>query len=588
MKINTLIIPALLVTIVAAVHQPAAAQKRKKNEAAPSASIREREAEFYFTEGEKFFILEDFAKALVYYQKALELNPDNGTVHYKIAEVLAMSNKSDDLLKASISIEQALKFDRKNKFFYLLAANIYNSRTQYDKAAQAYEMMLSEIPGTEEYLYELAVVYQYDQKPEEAIKIYNRAESIFGINESSSLQKQKLFFDQGRIREGLLEGEKLAQAFPDEEQYAVGYAEALSQHNQPTQAITVLEKFMAANHVAPSACMLLAGLYRDTNQESKARELLLKVFDDPEVEITSKLIVLGTYNEELNQNKARNTTDQEKQHFALMLFDKLVKEYPHEPNVHIIGGDLFLSLGKNTESQAEYLRAIQLGEVNYEVWQNLLYIETQLEEYEKVIQHAERALEYFPNQAMLYYFNGFAYLQKRRYREAATSLEQAKRLAASNASLTYEINGLLGDAYNGTRDYEKSDKAYDDALSYNANNENILNNYSFYLALRKANLEKAEKMAAFLVKNHPTNATYLDTYAWVLFAREKYKEARKVIERTLTSATPNPVHLEHYGDILFKLGEVDEAVKQWERARSLQHATNELLNKKIANRKIYE
>ncbi len=154
--------------------------------------------------------------------------------------------------------------------------------------------------------------------------------------------------------------------------------------------------------------------------------------------------------------------------------------------------------------------------------------------------------------------------------------------------MTSEINGLLGDAYNASKEYEKSDKAYDEALATNANNDAILNNYSYYLALRKANLEKAEKMASQLIRNNPDNATYLDTYAWVLFVREKYKDARKAIEKAIGTGLASATHFEHYGDILFKLGDVENAVKQWEKAKNMLTTSSETLNKKIANRRIYE
>jgi Tfp pilus assembly protein PilF len=137
-------------------------------------------------------------------------------------------------------------------------------------------------------------------------------------------------------------------------------------------------------------------------------------------------------------------------------------------------------------------------------------------------------------------------------------------------------------------EYDKSDKAYDEALGFNPNNDVILNNYSYFLAIRKSNLEKAEKMAAQLVKNNPQNATYLDTYAWVLFVREKYKEAKKIIEKAINTGMANATHIEHYGDILFKLGDVENAVTQWEKAKGMLSTSSEILNKKIANRKIYE
>ena len=277
----------------------------------------------------------------------------------------------------------------------------------------------------------------------------------------------------------------------------------------------------------------------------------------------------------------------EKETFAVNLYEKLKAGYPQEASVHIIGGDLYLSMGKNREAQSEYLKAVETGAVNFEVYENLLFLEVRLEQWDQVIKHAEEALEIFPNQSMIHYFNGFANLSKRRYSEAIASFEQAKRLSASNAALKSEINSLLGDAYNATKEYAKSDKTYEEALAFNPNNQTVLNNYSYYLALRKENLEKAEKMSSVLIKNHPENPTFLDTYAWVLFTREKYKEAKKIMERAISTGKAAATHFEHYGDILYKLGDIDGAVRQWEKARGL-NANSETLNKKIANKKIYE
>ena len=563
------------------------AQKRKKSEPVQASGSKLREAEFYFTEGEKFFILEDYAKALMYYQRTLELTPDNATVHYKIAEVLMTSNRQDDMLRASLSIENTLRLEKKNKYFYLLAANIYSSLTRFDKAAEVYETMVKEIDGTAEYLYELAAVYQYANRVNEAIDTYDRAESILGLNEISSLQKQRLLIEQGKVKEGIAEGEKLVKAFPHEERYVMGFTEVLSQKGYRTEAIQYLEKFVAENPEAVNTKMLLAGYYRDNNEEQKARPLLLNLFDHPDVDLNRKVIVLGTYNTELSQARVKGIHDADKEKFAITLFEKMVVHHPEEANVHILGGDLFLTAGRSNEAQQEYLKAITIGDVNYEVYENLLYLETQAEQFDKVITHAETATELFPNQPMLYYYNGFALVKKRQFNEAVQVLEQAKRVASSNVNLVAEINAQLGEAFNGLRQFEKSDKAFEDALAVNANNLVVLNNYSYFLALRKENLEKAEKMSAALIKNNPENATFLDTHAWVLYSRSKFKEAKKIIERAVSSGNASATHFEHYGDILFKLGDVDGAVAQWEKARGM-NANNEVLNRKISTRKIYE
>jgi tetratricopeptide (TPR) repeat protein len=571
------------------IQSPVYAQKKKKESEDSAKGLRLREAEFYFTEGEKFFILEDYAKALLYYQRAMEINPENATIHYKVAEVLSRSNKQEDLSKAASSIEHALRLQESNKYFYLLAAGIYNGMAKFEKAAETYENMIRQVKGTDEYLYELAAVYQYANKQEDAIKTYSRAENIFGVNETSSLQKARLYLEAGKTKEALVEGEKLVNAFPDETRFIMAFTEMLSQKGLRAEAIQYLEKFTSNNPSEGNAKILLAGFYRDNKQEEKARPMLLQLFDDPSVETSSKIIILGAYNNELHQNKTKGISDPDKEGFALSLFQKLEKNAADSANtnIHVIGGDLYLSLGKNREAQREYMKAVEGDDVSFEVWENLLFLETQLEQWDNVTKHAETALELYPNQAMIYYFNGFANMRKHQYRDAIGSLEQAKRLSSSNASLVSEINALLGDAYNATKEYAKSDKAYDDALLFNPDNYSVMNNYSFYLALRKENLEKAEKLSASLIKNNPDNPTFLDTHAWVLYVRQKYKEAKKVIERAISTGKANATHFEHYGDILYQLGEVDNAVKQWEKARGL-NAKSEILNKKIANRKIYE
>jgi tetratricopeptide (TPR) repeat protein len=397
----------------------------------------------------------------------------------------------------------------------------------------------------------------------------------------------RILIENGKLKEGIAEGEKLLQAFPGEERYVMAFSEILSQKGYRADAIKHLEKFTQENKDAGNARMLLAGMYRDNKQEEKARPLLLDLFDDSSIELSSKVIIMASYNGELNQNRAKKISDPDKEAFALQLFEKLNNQNSGNSSVHVIGGDLYLALGKNREAVKHYTQALETGDVNYEVWQNLLYLEVQMEQFGDVIKHADQALELFPNQGMLHYFHGFANLRKRQYQEAIASLEQAKRLTQSDSNFMSDINNMLGDAYNSTKAYDKSDKAYDEALVLNPDNYTALNNYSYYLAIRKSNLEKAEKMSAQLAKNNPDNPTFLDTYAWVLYTREKFKEARKVIERAISTGNANATHFEHYGDILFKLGDVNAAVEQWQKARGM-NANSEILNKKIANRKMYE
>jgi len=582
-KFHLYIILATIQLVVAVT--PAYSQKRKSLPESTTTDARLREAEFFFTEAEKYFILEDYAKALVYFQRVADLNPTNATVHYKMAEVLAKGTKEEDLQKAEQSIALALKYEKKNKYFYLLASNIYAGLGQFEKATEALETMMKEVKGTDDYLFELAALYLYDKKEADALKVYNRAEEIMGVNEVSSLQKQRIYLEKGKVAEAIAEGEKLLLAFPDEERFVLGFAETLSQNGQRSKAIQYVENFIKDHPEAGNSKMMLAGFYKDDGQEQKSRNYVLEVFDDPEVDISSKVLMMGTYNNTLAQNKSKKINDPELESFVLKLFQKLESNYALDPNVHLVGGDLFMTLEKDDLAKNEYLKAVRNGSASFEAWQNLLYLETQTNEIDSLIVHSEEALELFPNQAMVHYFNGYAHLRKKHYREASYSLEQAKKLSASSPSFVSELNAMLGDCYHGAKEYAKSDQAYDQALLFNPDNDVVLNNYSYYLSLRKENLEKAEKMSSQLVKNFPDNASYLDTHAWVLYARQKYKEAKKVIEKAIQGGQATATHFEHYGDILFQLGDIDNAVVQWQKAKQ-KEGGNASLDKKISNRKL--
>lgn len=564
---------------------PAMAQKdRKKKTESVSAAARLQEAEYYFAEGEKFFILGDYAKALLYFQRVHELNPANATVNFKIAEIYFKSSKPEDHLRAAVSAERAIALDKSNKYFYLLASNIYAQLNQFDKAANTLEILLREVKGTEDYLYELAALYRVSNRPEDALKTYTRAEQALGITETAAFQKIQLLLELKRPEEAEREASRFLEHFPEEERNVLAVAEIFSRQGQTDKAIRYAERFLSKHPEAGSTRMLLAGFYRDSGQEAKARDLVARLMGDATVEVGSKLLMLGTYHAFLNQQKQSGKNDVALESFVRDMAQQLRAAHSGHADVHLLAGDVLMTLRQPQEASEEYRKAIRLGAASYEAWQNLLYLELQTNQLDSLLAHSEEALELFPNQGNVYYFNGYANFIKKRYREATYALEQAKRLSGSNKALAQDINALLGDAYNATREYAKSDQAYQEVLAANPENDFVLNNYSYYLALRQEKLDLAEKMAAQLIKRHPTNNTYLDTYAWVLYMAGKYKEARKTMEIVMRSNETNATYHEHYGDILFKLGEEDKAVEQWRKAKSM--GGDENLDRKIANRKI--
>ena len=95
-------------------------------------------------------------------------------------------------------------------------------------------------------------------------------------------------------------------------------------------------------------------------------------------------------------------------------------------------------------------------------------------------------------------------------------------------------------------------------------------------------------MSGKLVTQHPDNATYLDTYAWVLYKLKDYEGARKYLEKALTVSSDATV-IEHYGDVLYQLGDKEKALQQWIRAKEKgEGEASEFITKKIKDKKLYE
>jgi tetratricopeptide (TPR) repeat protein len=560
-----------------------ASGQRKKGTESASSNETLRESERLFTEAEKFLILEDYAKALMYFQRSLELFPGNAAAHFKVAEILARSEKQEELSRGAASLENALRFEKDNKYYYLLGVQIYSTMGNLSRTVEMYEMMLSNVKDSEEYLFELAAVHMYNQQPDQALKVYTRAELHFGVNEISSLQKQRIFFEQGKAKEAVAEGDKLMAAYPDENRFIMAYAETLSQYGKTDVAIEKLEAYLEGHPDASAVKMLLAGFYQEAGQPARSLPIIQSIIEDPELELNSKLIVMSSL-----QGQTGAGVSSADQDFMFGLLTTLLRLHPEEPRVMFLAGDMYVGAGRKLEALGYYRAGRHSSETTYEVWQNLLLLESELGEFDSLLVHADEALELYPNQGMVYYLQGFAYLRKYNHKKAAVSLETARKMSASNNALTAQINAMLGDAYYGSREYAKSDAAFEAALALNPNDEIVLNNYSYYLALRKEKLDRADRMASQLARDHPDQSAYLDTYAWVLFAQEKYKEAQKVMERVLTLPGVNATHFEHYGDILFKLGRIDDAVKYWTSARDSPGSKSDLLNKKITDRRYYE
>ncbi len=552
--------------------------KKKKQNRSDQSVIQPSQAEIesLLIEGMKYFILEDYEEALSYFQKAKDISPEQASIHYKIAETYA---RTGNFSQAELYAKKAYELDQENLYYYLLLAKVYAEQQKYDEALRAYQLLIDSEVGSEEYYYEMANIYLKQKDYEKAIDSYNQVEKSYGISESVILRKQQIYLSLNQIEEAIKEGEKLVQADPDEPRHLISLSELLIANGQHSEALEILTEAQATQSFDPRVYLLLARIYQTEGDETKSMEQLQIAFANAELPAEEKIdLVIGYM-----QDSEASGPDQK----LAKLVETVIQTHPYNARAHTLYGDILIMSSKREQALENYVRATELdGSTEVKVWQQILRLATEQKKNEMVLKYAEKALELYPNQASFWFYNAVGFLSQKQYDEALVACDEGRRLAFNDPELLLQFQVLQGDAYHGLGDYGKSDAAYEKALEQQPDLAEALNNYSYNLALRKEKLDKAKKMAARLVQKHPENASFLDTYGWVLYQSKDYKKSLELLEKATQNSSSGTI-LEHYGDVLFKLGETEKALEQWKKARE-QGGVSDLIDKKIANKNLYE
>jgi len=554
-----------------------AAASNAPRPAAPALSAKDKEvSEALFVDGVKYVTLEDYPKALDRLLKAYALSPDNAAINYKIAEANLLSGNLRD---ATNYAQAAVQLDPKNAYYYLLLAQAQASQKQYDAATATYASLVRDVPGSGNYLFQLADLYLAQNKLPEALSTLDKAQQQFGTLDEISFKRQQIYLRQNNLPLALKEGESLIANNPTEPRYVLAQAEMYASNSRLPEAIRMAEQALRLDPDNPQARLILAEVYRQQNQPQESQKQLKLAFESPALDIDQQVRILAGYLKQLPDDKLNA--------LALDLAAATVRSHPKEAKAYSVAGDVQTLTGKKREARNTYLKALRFDNSKYQLWQQVVLLDAELNQTDSLLVHSDRALELFPNQAQLWFFNGVGHSLKQQPRQAAAALEHGRKLAAGNQELQAQFDAQLGDAYHELKDNAKSDAAYESALAAEPNNYGALNNYSYYLSLRGEKLEKAKEMSGRTVKQFPDNDTYLDTYAWILYKLKDYAGARASLEHALKT-TKDAAVIEHYGDVLWQLGQHPQAVAEWQRARKAGPGASPLLDRKIKDQKLYE
>ena len=521
----------------------------------------------------------DLANALQSIEETLEKYPNGAEVYYAKSLLYAQARNFDVALPAA---EEAVKIAPENIIYNNHLLELYKSKGDFASAVELLDEFIKKQPNNPQVYREKIMMQHAGKKSEDALKTYEETKAKFGETDTLDVLKAEILMDMDRAREA---NEVLQQwrkkKSPIRQVYS-SLSYILLDEKKPKEALTVLDEGLATTK-DDLLYLDMADANMALKKGSQAFENIKKAFQSDAVTFIDKHRVMMNL---VNNNK--DFTKDQLQDLA----NSLLLKHPRMPDSHMFKGDILWMRGDLDQAKSLYLTTVSMNPQHVDAWRKLINVELAQNKLDEAIVDGKEALSHNPNNVIITYFVGVAYMMKKDTDNARLFLERALDQSANeNDFVKSMIYGGLGDLYHEIKMVSASEVAYDEAIKLDSNNVTVMNNAAYYLSLQKKDLDKAAAYAKKANELEPNSGTFQDTYAWVLFQQGKYQEALVWIEKAIKNSEPSGVLYDHYGDILIKLGKTKEALKQWEKAMTFSEGSaldKEKLKQKISEKKYIE
>ncbi len=511
------------------------------------------------------------------FNKVIQIDPLNDASLYELAII---KKEKNNYSQAQQLLERAVTINQDNEYYWLALADCYEKGNDINKLENVFNELIRINPDKPDYYFDKANAYFIQKRYDEALKVYDQLEQLTGPSDDLLANRQKIYLKQGKVDVAAQQLQGMINTNPSQIKYYLFLSELYNANNLSDKAVKVLQTAEKINSNNGLVHLALADIYRDKKDYQASFNELKLAFAIPDIFIDQKIKIILGYLPQFPDPNAKAS--------ALELSRILTATHPDDAKAFAVYGDMLMQNERLRDAKEAYKRSIVLNDQVYEVQEQLVRIELGDNDTDGAIKDGENALSFFPNQAWMNYLVGVAWLIKKDYNKAVSYIKNATSLELQDKELLAQSFSSLGDCYHDLKDNKNSDEAYEKALSFNPDNAFTLNNYAYYLSLRGEQLEKAAKMSKRSNDLQPNNASFEDTYAWILFKQKDYSGAKLWIEKALTDdKDKSGVKSEHFGDIMFYLGNVDAAVENWKKAKA-NGDNSPLLERKINERKYIE
>lgn len=518
-----------------------------------------RKFDYFFLEALRMKQKGEYDAAFQLYSHCLDIYPQSAAVLYELSQFYMFLGQEEKGEKALID---ASRSDDNNFWYKQTLASYYQSKQNWIKAISVYEDMAQIFPGRLEPLLSLTDLYNRTKSYDNLINVLGRIEELDGKSEQISMEKFSAYLQLGNMGMAFSEIQSLVDEYPYDMRYRTVLGDVYMSNNKMEEAYKVYNDILDEDPDYAPAMVALASYYQKTGQDSLYSLQLDSILINTNVETRLKLDLMRQMILKSEQ------TDKDSTHI-IRLFENILKYKQPNADIPMLYAQYLITKKMEKESVPVLNTVLSLDPENKPARLQLLSYAINDNNLDEVIRVATPAIEYSPDAMEFYYYLGLAHYQKD---ETEKALEVFKKGVLqinekSDKGLASDFYSILGDLYHSHEMKAEAYAAYDSSLVYNPKNINTLNNYAFFLSEERRDLDKAEEMSFITIKAEPENSTYLDTYAWILFEKGRYTEARIYIEQALKNGgDKSQLIVEHCGDIYYKAGDKEKALEFWKKA----------------------
>lgn len=503
---------------------------------------------------------------------AYDICPDAPEVLYDLA-LYRLALRQDSL--AERLFVRAAALDPQNTYYKEALASFYLQRRRTEEALPQLETLATLQPKRTDVLSQLVTIYSNLDRPADAIRTLDRIELLDGKMASVSYRKFALYKSMEKEQEAFAELESLCEEYPHEMSYRLAIGDQLLTAGRIDEAEKVYDEVRRTEPDNLGLKLSMLELYRQTEQDSLFRTTRDSLLYAPKTESDTRAALLRDLisSEMKDDSIGRQRVEQ--------AFARLDEAFPQDLALLQLRAAYLATYDKSNDSAfvAVMDRVNELEPANTQALFYLIQYYAEHQDFEHLENICRRAVLTHPEELLCHYFLGVALYQQDKKREALAAFRAGivQKNEDSRPAMVADLYSVMGDILHEMGSEREAYAAYDSCLVYQDDNVQCLNNYAYYLSLQETDLDRAEEMSYRTIRLQPNNKTYLDTYAWILFMKQRYSEAQIYIDRVcppdsadaelLADPEISGVVFEHAGDIAACNGNLDQALRFWQLAQ---------------------